>query len=63
MAREAERTDESQPGRVDAERYRGAAEAVLDQLDWCIGYLHRIRRSAIADAVARNRSEIRRQLT
>jgi hypothetical protein len=62
MTRETERTDDSQPGRIDAERYREAAEAALDQLDWCIGYLHRIRKSAIADALARNRSEIRSRL-
>jgi hypothetical protein len=34
MTRETERTDDSQPGRIDAERYREAAEAALDQLDW-----------------------------
>ena len=62
MEREPERTDNSPPGEVDAERYREAAEATLDQLDWCIGYLHRIRKSALADALARNRSEIRRRL-
>ena len=62
MAREAERTDSSQLRQVDAERYREAAEATLDQLDWCIGYLHRIRKSALADALSRNRSEIRRRL-
>ena len=57
---QTQRTDNSQPG--DAERYREAAEATLDQLDWCIGYLHRIRKPALADALARNRSEIRRRL-
>ena len=62
MARQAENTDKSQLQRIAAERYREAAEAALDQLDWCIGYLHRIRKSPLADAVARNRSEIRRRL-
>jgi hypothetical protein len=48
---------------ADAERYRAAAEAALDQLDWCIAYLHRIRKAPIATALARNQSQIRRQLT
>ena len=62
MARDAQHTHDSQPWRVDAERYREAAEATLDQLDWCIGYLHRIRKPAIADALARNQSEIRSRI-
>ena len=48
---------------AEAERYRDAAEAALDQLDWCINYLHRIRKADLAAALARNRSQIRRQLT
>lgn len=63
MARQAENADKSQHQRIEAERYREAAEAALDQLDWCIGYLHRIRKSPLADALARNRSEIRTRLT
>ena len=62
MAQETTRTDDPQPRRPDAERYREAAEATLEQLDWCIGYLHRIRKPAIADALARNRSEIRSRI-
>jgi hypothetical protein len=62
MTRDTERTDDAQPWQVDAERYREAAEATLEQLDWCIGYLHRIRKPALADALARNRAEIRRRL-
>ena len=46
----------------EAERYRAAAEATLEQLDWCVAYLHRIRKPRLAAALARNRSEIRRQL-
>jgi hypothetical protein len=49
--------------RDDAGRYRAAAEATLDQLDWCIEYLHRIRKPRIAAVLAQNRSEIRKQLT
>ena len=63
MARDTDSTDRSPAQEAEAERYRVAAEATLDQLDWCIAYLHRIRKSPIADALARNRSEIRRQLT
>ena len=46
-----------------SERYRVAAEEALSQLDWCIAYLHRIRKPAIAAALQRNRSEIRRRIT
>ena len=52
----------SRARQAEAKRYRVAAEAALDQLDWCIAYLHRIRKSPIATAVARNQSEIRRRL-
>ena len=34
----------------------------LQQLDWCIGYLHGIRKVKISKALARNRSVIRTQL-
>jgi hypothetical protein len=44
-------------------RYRLAAEEALEQLDWCVGYLHRIRKGGIADAVDRNRRQIRREMT
>ena len=46
----------------EAERYRRAAEDALQQLDWCIGYLHRIRKVDISRALARNRSFIRSEL-
>src|SRR3954454_5631765 len=42
------------------ERYRQAAEDALQQLDWCIGYLHGIRKLDISKALAKNRSQIRR---
>lgn len=61
MARNADTTNRSQDRQADAERYRDAAEAALEQLDWCIAYLHRIRKPQIAAALARNRSEIRRR--
>lgn len=46
----------------EAERYRRAAEDALQQLDWCIGYLHGIRKTRLSRALARNRSYIRTQL-
>jgi hypothetical protein len=46
----------------EVERYRRAAEDALQQLDWCIGYLHGIRKTEISRALSRNRSHIRSQL-
>ena len=44
------------------ERYRQAAEDALQQLDWCIGYLHGIRKVRISGQLSRNRSYIRQNL-
>jgi hypothetical protein len=44
------------------ERYRLAAEDALQQLDWCIGYLHGIHKGKISRQLARNRSYIKRNL-
>jgi len=49
--------------RRELERYRAAAEATLEQLDWCVNYFHRIHKSRIAAALASNRSEIRRRMS
>jgi hypothetical protein len=46
----------------DRQRYRQAAEDALEQLDWCIGYLHGIRKGTISRQLARNRAYIRRNL-
>jgi hypothetical protein len=46
----------------ECERYRRAAEDALQQLDWCIGYLHGIRKVDVSRVLARNRSYIRSQL-
>jgi hypothetical protein len=46
----------------EVERYRRAAEDALQQLDWCIGYLHGIRKTRLSRALARNRGYIRTQL-
>jgi hypothetical protein len=43
-------------------RYRRAAEETLAQLDWCVEYLFRIRKGAIARAIEENRSTIRRHM-
>jgi hypothetical protein len=44
------------------DRYRQAAEDALGQLDWCIGYLHGIRKIGISAQLAKNRAYIRRAL-
>ena len=56
--------DSDEPG-IDEEiaRYRRAAEETLDQLDWCVNYLYRIRKPRIAEAVEKNRATIQRQLS
>jgi len=46
----------------EIERYRRAAEDALQQLDWCIGYLHGIRKLEVSRALAKNRSYIRSRL-
>jgi hypothetical protein len=45
-------------GEQEVERYREAAYAALDQLDWTIGFLHRIRKSGIAAVLEKNRKTI-----
>ncbi len=52
------------PDKMDDEtaRYRRAAEDALQQLDWCIGYLHGIRKTEISRSLSRNRSHIRSEL-
>jgi hypothetical protein len=54
------RDDRDRDGEL--ERYRQAAEDALQQLDWCIGYLHGIRKTDISRALAKNRSHIRTEL-
>ena len=44
------------------QRYRQAAEDALQQLDWCIGYLHGIHKGSISRQLARNRAYISRTL-
>ena len=54
--------EDADRAREEAERYRQAAEDALQQLDWCIGYLHGIRKIGISRALSRNRSYIRTNL-
>ena len=44
-----------------ADRYRQAAEHALDQLDWTVDYLYRIRKTDLA--LAKNNSSIRRRMS
>jgi hypothetical protein len=46
----------------EPERYREAAWEALDQLEWCIDYLHRVRKPDIARALSRNRSRIMKRI-
>lgn len=50
-----------QPNDV-GDRYRQAAEVALDQLEWAIRYLERIRKPEIAGVLAKNHADIRRRL-
>jgi hypothetical protein len=61
-ARRENRDDELERLRNEAERYRRAAEDALQQLDWCIGYLHGSNKASIATALSKNRSYIRKEL-
>jgi hypothetical protein len=46
----------------ESQRYREAAEEALQQLDWCIGYLHGIRKSQLSTRLAENRNYIKKNL-
>jgi hypothetical protein len=54
--------DERAAAQNDLERYRRAAEETLDQLQWCIDYLHRIGKSRIANVIANNHRIIRTRM-
>ena len=47
---------------ADAERYRAAAEETLSQVEWCVNYLHRIRKPEIAESIDKNRRFIQRRM-
>ena len=46
----------------DTERYKKAMDLALQQIDWCIGYLHGIRKTAVSQALSRNRMYIVEQI-
>jgi hypothetical protein len=46
----------------ETDRYRQAAQDALEQLDWCIGYLHGIHKNKISAQLAKNRASIKRNL-
>jgi hypothetical protein len=54
--------DENRNGDRDQDReigrYRQAAISTLEQLEWIVGYLHKIRKPELAQAVDRNRKQI-----
>jgi hypothetical protein len=54
--------EKQMPNESEAMRYRRAAEEALQQLDWCIGYLHGIRKSGLSTRLAKNREFIKRDL-
>jgi hypothetical protein len=62
MARRDTDTDTDTDTDNETERYRQAAEDALQQLDWCIGYLHGIRKNELSARLAQNRTAIKRNL-
>ena len=46
----------------DTERYKKAMDLAFQQIDWCVGYLHGIRKTNISQALARNRMYIAEQI-
>jgi hypothetical protein len=46
----------------EVERYRQASEDALQQLDWCIGYMHGSGKKGIARSLSKNRAYIRTHL-
>ena len=46
----------------ELERYRRASEDALQQLDWCIGYLHGCGKKGLARSLSKNRAYIRTHL-
>jgi hypothetical protein len=59
---EDKQDDEARRREEEIARYRRAAEETLEQLEWCVNYLHRIRKSPIAEAINKNRRQIHRDM-
>jgi hypothetical protein len=55
--------DKARSREQEIARYRLAAEETLEQLEWCVNYLHRIRKDRIAEALNKNRRSIRRRMS
>jgi hypothetical protein len=58
---EQDDSDDKVP-RSEMERYREAAEDLMSQLDWAIGFLHGIRKNEVSAVLAKNRAFIRKRL-
>jgi hypothetical protein len=59
---DAERRARIRQLEAEVERYRQASEDALQQLDWCIGYMHGAGKKGIARALSHNRAYIRTHL-
>ena len=57
------RDPDTPPSDEEIARYRRAAEETLDQLDWSVKYLYRIRKGRIAAAIDKNRATIQREMS
>ena len=64
MAQGAKKQDDGDDKvpRSEMERYREAAEDLMSQLDWAIGYLHGIRKPEVSAVLSKNRGYIRKRL-
>jgi hypothetical protein len=47
---------------LEIERYREASISALDQVEWVVGYLHKIHKQQIAKVLDRNRKQILRRV-
>jgi hypothetical protein len=61
-AQESQRRAQIRELEEEVERYRRASEDALQQLDWCIGYMHGSGKKGIARSLAKNRAHIRTHL-
>jgi site-specific recombinase XerC len=61
-AQEAQRNARIRELEHEVERFRRASDDALQQLDWCIGYLHGSGKKGIARSLSKSRSYIRHLL-
>jgi hypothetical protein len=45
------------------DRAQQTRRRLLEQLDWCVDYLYRIRKDRIARAIQKSRTQIRQRMT